>query len=179
MGLGHEVARLRLRLAEVERRQDNTLRHGVVAEVDPAKGTVRLKVGKNTDGTDVLSPKIPYGQMAGGLKVHAPPTVGQNMTMFSPGGEMEQAIAMPFTWNNANKSPSSSGDENVLTFGDVKVTLLASSVRFEIGGFVFELSAAGMVAEGGRLEHDGLDIGSTHKHGGVMPGAARTLVPDP
>ena len=175
--LAVEVARLKLQVADMARRQENSFRYGTVASVDAARQMVRLKIGKGADGTDQLSPWIPYAQMAGALKVHTPMSEGQNMAMISPGGDIEQAIAMPFTWNNANQSPSQSADENVLTYGDVKMTLIEGGLRIEVGGFVLAVTGAGLAMAGGGVGHNGQDIGSTHRHPGIQPGGGITSTP--
>jgi phage baseplate assembly protein V len=64
------------------------------------------------------SPWVPYGQIAGKYKQHRPPTVGQQLWMMSPDGEFRQAMVLPMTWSDDNKSPSEKGDEHVTTFGD-------------------------------------------------------------
>lgn len=175
--MAEELARVRRRLAEVERRQENTMRHGAVEEVDTEKQMVRLKIGKGPDGKDQLSPWVPYAQQAGALKIHTPPSKGQNMTVLAPGGDLEQSVAMPFSWNNGNPSPSTSADENMLTFGSVKITVTGDAVIFTVGGHSVTLSSAGTKFEGGAVGHDGHDIGATHRHGGVQPGGAQTDVP--
>jgi len=47
------------RVADLERRIAGMVRHGAVAEVDPAAGTVRLDFGAG-----FLSPAVPYAQIA-------------------------------------------------------------------------------------------------------------------
>lgn len=175
--IARELANLRKRIADLERRQENSFRHGAVTDVDAEKQLVRLAIGKGVDGTVQKSAWIPYGQFAGALKVHTPPTVGQNMSMFAPGGSLEQAVALPFTWNEANASPSDQEDENVITYGDVRLTLKADHIRIEIGGTVWKLSGEGFAQAGGGMGHDGQDVGKTHKHPGVMPGGALTDPP--
>lgn len=153
MTIPETVARLARRVAEVERRLENTVRSGKVAEVDPAKGRVRLTIGKGPDGTEQLSPWVPYAQQAGALKVHSPVSVGQNMTIFAPGGDLEQSMALPMTWNDDNPSPSDSGDENVLTFGDSKVEIRGDEIVVTVprlfikcGGTTLELTDGGLKA---------------------------------
>lgn len=191
--IAEQFAALVGRIAEVERKQAGMMRHGTVAEVDPEAGTIRLKLGTSDAGGDFLSPSIPYSQMAGALKAHIPPSVGQQFTLIAPSGDWRQAVAVPMTWSNDNASPSSSGDENVLTYGDVKLLLDAGTVRAEIGGMTFELtedaatvsvggvtfevSGGGVAITGGSVTHNGTDIGDTHIHGGVMSGPATTSVP--
>lgn len=109
--------KLLMRVAESERRMDNTIRHGKVTDVDPEKHLARIEIGEK-DGTALKSAWVPYGQIAGDYKQHRPPTVGQQMTMIAPNGEVRQSMLMPFTWWDDNKSPSDKGDEHVATYGD-------------------------------------------------------------
>lgn len=188
MSIPDVLAKLTRRLAEVERRQENMIRNGVVREVDAGTQRVRLAIGKGPDGTEHLSPWVPYGQQAGALKIHATPSPGQNMTLVSPGGSLEQAMALPMTWNDGNPSPSSSADEVVMTFGDVRIvttadgvtvtiggnslTMTADGTTFTIGGHTVDLDGSGTTFGGGRVDHDGRNIGKDHLHTRVRPGPA-------
>jgi hypothetical protein len=181
-----------MRLSELERRLAGTVRHAPVAEVNAAEGWVRLDFGEGDKGK-LLSPKIPYAQMAGALKVHSPPSVGQNMTIMAPGGDMRQAVALPMTWSDQNAAPSNKGDENVLTFGSVRMelrgdeikisiggfslTMTADNAVFEVGGVKHEISGGGVDTTGGMIRHDDRNIGSSHKHGGIERGGSLTDPP--
>ena len=183
-----EILEMNNRLARLEKRVAQSMRHAPVKQVNAAEGWVRLDFG---DG--LLSPKIPYAQIAGGLKVHAPPTVGQQMTMLAPGGDPAQAVALPMTWSNQNASPSDKGDENVITFGQArielrgseivvsiggfKLTMTASAATFEVGGVKHEISGGGVDTTGGAITHDGKHIDKSHVHGGILPGPSLTDVP--
>ena len=188
-----ELVELAARVAELERRFSGVLRHGTVAQVDPAKATLRLTFGEDEDGTPFLSPWVPYAQIAGALKVHTPPTVGQQMTTLSPSGDWMQAIAVPMHWSDQNVSPSKAGDENVLTYENVTATikddlcevvvgaatlkLTSAAVTIKVGGVNVEVSDAGVAITGGKVTHEAKNIGSTHIHGGVVPGGGLTDVP--
>lgn len=189
-----ELVEIAARVAELERRIAGVMRHGVVAEVDPEKQRVRLDFGPSHGGEGkFLSPWVPYAQFSGALKVHTPPTVGQQMTAMSPTGDFRQAVAIPLTHSDQNPSPSGAGDQNVVTYGNVTMTLADDLVRSEVGGLTFELtsaaaqitiggvtfkvSGAGVEITGGTVKHDGKNIGSTHIHGGVIPGGGTTDVP--
>lgn len=189
-----ELVEIAARVAELERRIAGVMRHGVVAEVDPEKQRVRLDFGPSHGGEGkFLSPWVPYAQFSGALKVHTPPTVGQQMTAMSPTGDFRQAVAIPLTHSDQNPSPSGAGDQNVVTYGNVTMTLADDLVRSEVGGLTFELtsaaaritiggvtfkvSGAGVEIIGGTVKHDGKNIGSTHIHGGVIPGGGTTDVP--
>lgn len=140
-----EITEILNRIAALEKRLSGMVRHGPVAEVNPAEGWVRLNLGEGDSGP-LLSPKIPYAQMAGALKFHAPPSEGQQMTYFAPSGDPRQAVAIPMTWSDANPSPSGSGEENVMTFGSVTIAIKGDSVRITAGGTWFEISAGGIKA---------------------------------
>lgn len=171
-----EFTELLGRVVELERRYANTIRHGTVEQVDAGKQRVRLRLG-GSDDQPFIGPWVPYGQIAGALKVHTPPSVGQQMTMFSPAGDPRQAVAMPMTWSDQNASPSSAGDQHVLTFGSVRVDLAADSLKITIGGVAVTISGDGVTFEGGSITHDGHSIDKTHQHKDVEPGPALTGPP--
>lgn len=175
------------RVAELERRLSNVMREGVVEAVDPARKRVRLRLGGD-DGAPFLSPWVPYAQHAGALKVHTPPSIGQQMTLHSPAGDIRRGQALPYTWSNAEPAPSDAGDENVVTFGEVRLELTASGVRIQIGESVLALDGERILLKAARVETDGetrLDggdrpvvfAGSTDSGGDVnAEGAPRVLV---
>ena len=144
-----ELAEILGRMADLERRVYGMVRHGTVAQVDPATGMVRIKMGASTGGGDFLSPWVPYGQTAGALKAHVPPTVGQQMTLMAPSGDVRQAVALPMTWSDANASPSGAGDQNVLTYGNAQITLADDLLKVEVGGSVVQMTAAEIKIETG------------------------------
>ena len=172
-----EIVELAARIAELERRFAGSIRHGTVAEVDPAKGRARLDLGESTSGGRFLSPWVPYSQVAGALKAHIPPTVGQQLTLLAPGGDWQQAVAVPLAFSDKNPSPSDAGDRNVITYGNVTLTLADDLVTIAVGGVSFEVTGSGIEIIGGTIRHDGKNIGSSHIHGGVTPGGGTTDVP--
>jgi phage baseplate assembly protein V len=115
--LRQEVAQANMRSADAERRLDNMFRPGKVTDVDAKKQLYRQEIAEQ-DGKPVKSAWIPYGQVAGDYKSHSPPTVGQQMWTISPNGDARQAIGIPMTWSDEQKSPSDKPDEHVHTFGD-------------------------------------------------------------
>jgi phage baseplate assembly protein V len=133
-----EVALLAARVAELERRVASMIRHGTVEEVDAKKHRVRLRIGEDGQGQPFLGPWVPYAQIAGALKVHTPPSKGQQLTLFSPGGDFRQALALPLTWSDENKSPSEKGDEHILTFADVKIEVRDGQTKLTVGDAVID-----------------------------------------
>ena len=172
-----EFSELAGRIAELERRISQIIRSGTVDQVDAASGLVRLKIGSGATG-ELLSPWVSYGQTGGALKAHIPPSVGQQMTLMSPSGGFDQSIALPMGFSDANPSPSSAGDQNVITFGSATITLNGSGLTIAVGGVSMAISSAGVAITGGSVTHNGKNIGSTHIHGGVVSGPANTSVPN-
>lgn len=126
------ITQMMQRITDLERRIDGSLQRGKVEEVDPAAGTVRIRLGGDDD-EPFLSPPIPYAQFAGDLKVHTPPSVGQTMTVMNAGGDYRQGIAMPLSWSDQNATPSERGDENVLTYGNVTLRIADGQVTISVG----------------------------------------------
>lgn len=140
-----ELVELASRIAEVERRLSGIMRHGTVAEVDPEAQRVRLDFGPAHGGTGrFLSPWVPYSQFSGALKIHTPPTVGQQFAAMSPSGDFQQAVAVPLTHSTANPSPSTAGDANVVTYGNVSMTLQDDLVEINVGGAIIRCTSSGI-----------------------------------
>lgn len=176
--LANEFRALAAGLQEQSRRMAGVEMRGKVKQVDPKKALVRIEIGKDPEGGPVLSPWVPYKQTAGALKLHTPPSVGQVMVIRSETGDVEQGLAEPFRWSEANNAPSTSGDEHVLTFGaNVKVTLKSDSLSFKVGSVELRISEEGAEIFGGKVEHNGHDIGDSHRHPGVERGGAITDPP--
>jgi hypothetical protein len=171
-----EFQKLAQRVADLERRQKGQMRQGTVASVDAASRTVRLKLGENENGP-YLSAPIPYVQTGGALKIHNPPSVGQQMAAMSPDGDLRNAVAMPLGFSDANPSPSGAGDQHVMTFGSVTVRLSSDGFSITVGGVSALIDGSGLHVTGGGVDHNGTDIGDTHTHSGITPGPARTSDP--
>ena len=169
-----ELETLIAKVAELDRKISGMVRHGPATDVDPARQRFRMETGRSADGTVAKSPWIPYGQHAGALRIHTPVSVGQNMTALSPSGDPQQAVGIPMTWSTANASPSQSGDENVITFGNVRIELKGDRLLISAGGVSVEISGNGLKVTGGKVEHDGKNIGRDHRHTGVEPGGGQT-----
>lgn len=184
------INRLESDLAEQARRMENMIRHGRITDVDPEKGLYRQEIGMDADGTPQKSPWVRYAQHAGPLKGHVVPAVGQSMTLFSPGGDVEQGIGHAYGWNKANPSPGSTSDHVFtyldkikITIADGKVVATIPETTFRVDDdHAFTLDKSGMTHTGpvqARPDKNSppKTIDHTHKHGGVTPGGAETDVP--
>lgn len=179
-GLHEELDDMRRRLSELERRIRSQSRTGVVAEVDPAGGVARVRL---QDGEKpFLTGWIPWEEAsAGANKTHNPPSVGQQVKVYSESGDLHDATIQGSLNSDANGRPSGAGDEFVLaSIGSfsMRITGGGTALALTVGGFSMTVTASGVVNTGGTLTHDGKDIGSTHTHGGVTGGSSSTAVPN-
>lgn len=195
-----EIVELAKRVSVLEQAVERQMRPGTVHEVDAKKQRFRMRLNGD-DGEPFLGPWIPYGQTAGALKFHNPPSVGQQMMMFAPAGEYRQATAYPMTFSDDNASPAEGGDEHVMTFGSVRLEIRGEQLKATVGGASLELTdgaitiklggstltitddqieaaTAKMQVSGASLKHNAKEVGDTHRHRDVLPGPALTGVPN-
>lgn len=161
-GLPEIIDDLRRRIAELERRQRAQSRTGVIAQVDAGNGLARVRL---QDGErPFLTGWIPWAEpSAGANRTHNPPSVGQQVQIASETGDLHDAVIQGSLNSDANGRPSGAGDEYVLA---------------SVGAASVSITAAGFAIEGGRVTHNGTDIGDTHTHGRVAAGPANTGTPN-
>lgn len=197
MYVDDHILELYQRVQRLEGQNARSLRPGTVAQV--RDGAVRMKIGSTDGGDDYLTPWVPYSQVAGAVKAHVRPSVGQQMMLAAPGGDLRQAVALPFTWSEANVSPGS-GPDPAYTYGNVRIEVHPGEVRATIGGAAlsltsdaFEVSIGGgsikltasefaMLADlvkavGSSLMHNSKEVGDAHRHADVTPGPSPTGIP--
>lgn len=114
--------------AELQRKLDNIIRFGVIAEVNHATARVRVKSG------DILTDFLPFVTFrAGTTKTWSPPTVGEQCVMLSVSGEFTTACILVGLYTQ--NSPSQSPDEHVIEFADgAKITYNQSSGALVVTG---------------------------------------------
>lgn len=174
-----ELRRLHRKCAQLDRRLACASLPGKVASVDHEKRTLRLELGKDAEGKPILSPPVRWQQPgAGDFKMHAPPKVGEQMTLASPSGTMGSgSLAVWGTFDKDNEAPSKARDAAVMQFGSASITAKDGGLTLAVAGISLAISGAGVAMSGGKVSHDGKNIGSTHVHSGVERGGARTDPP--
>lgn len=99
---------------DIYRLIQNLIRQGTVAEVRherPAR--VRVKTG------ELLTAWIPWFELrAGETRTWSPPTVGEQVVIFSPGGDIASAFALSGVDQDSKPHPSESPDEKVTVHPD-------------------------------------------------------------
>lgn len=97
--------------AEINRRIDNLIRFGLIAEVDHANAKARVKSGQ------ILTSFLPFITLrAGTTKTWSPPTVGEQCVILASSGELTTACILVGLYTQ--NSPSHSPDVHVIEFED-------------------------------------------------------------
>lgn len=115
--------RLLKAVSDLQRQLANVTRVGVVKEVKGDK--LRMVIGKNQDGEEVLSPWLNTNNHRGGARERRFYKKGQNLALISPSGDPRQGVLMPYAPNkdflrpdHANKSGQ---DEETFQLDDLRV----------------------------------------------------------
>jgi len=147
----------------------NALKVGPIEVVDAKRG-YRLKLGEGPDGQPFLSPWYPHPESGGATGTWAPLSKGQIVGVLNPSGDPRQGLLIRGGFSGVHPPISENLAENKFQFGGVTVTIGSGKLTAEIGGTVFEFSAAGFAQAGGSQTHDDHDVGASHLHTGVVPG---------
>ena len=185
MSLVRRIEALEYHVAEEKRRQSNYVRPAVVISFDPKTNTTVANIA--TPDNPVPTHAIPVFTHAGSGKSWRPLKKGQQITLLSPDGDLANAVALPGGFHDKNPAPSQSADEDIenqrgsgrlratdtaqfVEFGSTSVKVEDGKVTISAGGVTWTLSASGEATQGGKVTHDGHDIGKTHVNTGVVPG---------
>ncbi|MCX2722610.1 baseplate assembly protein [Roseibium salinum] len=172
-----------LDLQMLKTRFGQMVRVGPVAEIDAAKG-YRIKLADTEDGP-LLSPWLPHPESGGQSSSWMPLSIGQVVGILSPNGDIRQGVLLRGGFTDGNQPPSADLAANVLKAFGITITMKDGEVKIEgdvtIKGDVKiegdqEVSGDVDFTEG-HVQHNGIDIGDTHVHGGVVPGGADTQGP--
>jgi phage baseplate assembly protein V len=168
----------------------NLIRLGVVHELIGA--SVIVSIG------EILTPPLPWLSLSGGWNLWAPPSVGSQVVVFSPDGDIEAGFIINGLYSNLF-SAHEAGPNFKLTAPDSALfeydtaahqlmINLASGIAKLIASGGFEIT--GPVKITGNLDVTGninatedIKAGNislkTHKHGGVTTGAITNLTSEP
>ena len=175
-------------IGDLQRRLANIVRIGTVTAINHADARVKVTF----DG--VTSPWLPWATgRAGAVKDWSPPSIGEQVCILSPTGELGAGFVMAGGINSdAHGSPDSRADVyriDVPSGGAYEVhvggaVILADNGKIQllVGGSTFKI-IGGKVTFDGDLEVTGdVKAGSislkTHTHGGVTSGGSSTTLPE-
>lgn len=183
-------------LSEIYRLLRNMINVGRVEAVD--QGRARVAIG--TLVTDWLN----VGEEAAGtVRSHTPISVGEQVLVLAPGGDLRQGIIAARLNQASMPAPSTSGDVRVVVYADGAVVqynqathqlvaTLPAGGKFRVeapagstlvGPVKIEgdLDLVGNYSSTGTMHNNAVDVGSTHTHNyNPGPGSpAPTLPPNP
>lgn len=188
-------------VSELQRLQGNLIRVGVVAEVDPAAACCRV------DSGGVRTACIPWlAPRAGDSIDWSAPSVGEQVLLLSPGGDLHGAVVLRGLYSTQRPPPSADPDVHLTRHADGAVIQYdaaahALTATLPAGGSATLTADAGVTVNGpltvnGDTQVNG-DLGISgaaeaqtdvigagislkgHKHLGVTAGGATSGPPEP
>lgn len=173
--------------AELQRRLENLVRIGTIAHVDLSDTTaprVRVRDGK------LLTGWLPFGALrAGTARVWSAPTVGEQVIVLSPSGDLASAVVFGSLYCAAHAAPSDQPNQHIVEFADgtrwshddqtgasafegMKTLLIRASQSVTVDTPNTHLN--GLVNHNGEaMVSNGVTV-HTHQHGGVRAGGDKT-----
>lgn len=159
------------------------VRYGTIASVDLAAAMVTVAAG------DVTSPLVPWLELAGGFRTWVPPTVGEQVVLISPEGDIAGAFVLRGLYSTAFPPPLDTTTARV-TMPDGStvdydpdahklILTIAGSGSVDIIGKVNitgDVTVTGKVTASTDVVGDGKSLKS-HTHGGVQSGSSQTGAP--
>ena len=180
-------------IAELLRLLHNLIRLGTIAEVDHRAARVRVRTG------ELLTDWLPWIEgRAGTTRDWDPPTQGEQVIIFSPGGDPAAGVVLCGLCSNAHPAPADSAalwrrlfpDQGLFEYDHANSVLrirLPGAIEITApGGTTWqgniqhtgELNRQGSYSQqGGGLTHNGKNVGYDHAHVGIQPGPANTQGP--
>lgn len=102
-----------MNFATLSRMIENLIRLGKIEEIDLSGKTCRVRTG------ELLTNWLPWiTARAGTTRTWNPPTVGEQVLVFSPSGELGAGIVLTGLFSTDNPAPSESAAEHIIDYPD-------------------------------------------------------------
>lgn len=106
--MSDDYQRLMQQISDLRRQMSNLFQVGTVEEVK--KDKIRMKMGKDKDGKEVLSPWLNTSNHRGGATEARFYKKGQTLSLICPGGDIAQGMITPYAPNKNFKRPEHADD---------------------------------------------------------------------
>lgn len=159
--LRDELIEARREIAELHRRMAHVMRPAKVTQVDAEKGLFKVMYALDDEGNPVESPWVRYAHRNGnGIKIWDPPGVGEQVILFSPGGDVSTlSWIMPGGFYDDIPKNHDKENEFKLTVGGSEIFAKDGEVRIKANKVVLE-GETHLGGEGGQLVHRKGDVDS-------------------
>jgi phage baseplate assembly protein V len=164
---------------EMLRRFRNVLLIGIIAAVDHDAARCRVQTGGNLTGW------LPWITLrAGTTRTWCPPTVGEQVIIFSPSGEPAGGFVLGGIYSERVEAPSADSAAHVVEYPDgARIAYNHATGAMSITGIQSltidcpQITITGAITQaGGNLTSNGIVL-HTHKHTGVQAGGSQTGTP--
>lgn len=170
-----------------DRRLGDMLRYGTIESVDPAGYRARVRVDE-----DLLTPPLRWlAARAGTLKIWSPPTIGEQVALLCPDGELTAGVILPGLFYDAAPAPAAGADTVITAADGLTITITGNALAIVAPGRVTvtgdveidgNLTVSGNIITDGDVIADGeVTAGNvrlaTHRHGQVQPGGGQSGTP--
>lgn len=160
------------------------VRLGVIDTVDLAAASCIVAVG------DVRSPPLPWLELAGGFRTWVPPTVGEQVLLICPEGDIAHGVALRGLYSDAFPAPAGDATARILMPDGTTIDYDPAAHRLTIslagGGLTIDAPAGvtivgdvdvtGTVTASDDVIGGGISL-KTHRHGNVQSGSSQTGSP--
>ena len=138
-----------LDLGEVARRLANVARPATIAELDLPAARARARYGTDSDDNPVLTGWLPWiGPAAGEDRAWRPPSIGEQVLLLAPYGELSAAWILPGAYRDTFPAPESSGAKHAVAYRDGAIVSYDSETH-ELSAVLPEGGTAAINAPGG------------------------------
>ncbi len=137
-----------LDLGEVARRLANVVRAGTVAETDLPAARARVRYADGPDGGPVLTGWLPWIAPAGEDRAWRPPSVGEQVVLLAPYGELSAAWILPGAYRDEFPAPESSGAKSAIAYRDGAIVSYDAEAH-ELSATLPDGGTASITAPGG------------------------------
>lgn len=121
-------------MAEILRRLANVVRLGAVAEVDLPAARARVHYDTDPGGAAILTAWLPWlTPRAGADRTWWAPTVGEQVVVLAPGGELPQAVILPALYRDTHPAPDVAASKHVMRYGDgIRIEVDTAAHRYGV-----------------------------------------------
>ncbi len=124
-----------LSLGETDRRHGSSFRVGVIEEADYPARRVRVRMA-----ADALTGWLPFAAIrAGALRVWSPPSIGEQVMIVAPAGDLNRGVVMPAIYRDLFPAPSDDPNLDILIWDD------GSQVSYHRGSKQMNLHSVGII----------------------------------